>query len=490
MASPTISIDDDSTLPLFVRIARAISEDIARGRFRAGQKLPGTRVLAARLGVHRNTVVAAFEELESQGWVRSEAARGTFVSEVRALDGARLERNPRRSIPTRPAFDLRAPEGSRYRPALPRAEALMLYGGLSDLRLFPVDALARAYRRVLKRSGPEVLDYTAPHGDGRLRAALAHMLSETRALAVTPDEVLVTRGAQQALWLVARALLRPGDTVLVETYGYPPAWQAFADQGARLVPVAVDEHGIVIAEVKRLLERRRVRAIYLTPHHQYPTMAVLHPARRARLLELARRHRVALIEDDYDSEYHYEGRPVMPMASTDRSGSVIYIGTLSKVLAPGLRIGYVVGPRALVEALCRLRVPIDRQGGAVTERVIAELIEDGEVQRHTWRTRRVYEQRRAVLAEALRRELGDRIDFDVPPGGLALWTRLGDSIDVERWAARANELGVYFQTGSQLSFGGQRSQYARLGFARHDERELGEAVRRLRRAADSCSVAR
>src|SRR5262249_29017163 len=184
-----------------------------------------------------------------------------------------------------------------------------------------------------------------------LRSALASMLANTRALSVGADDVLVTRGSSMALTLVARALLRPGDTGAVEEFGYRPAWEGFRATGATVVPVPIDPDGIDVDALKRLAKRRAVRAIYVTPHHQYPTTVTLKAARRLALLALARAERFAIIEDDYDHEFHYDGRPVLPLASTDHAGLVVYIGTLSKILAPGLRLGYIVAPPAVLRRL-------------------------------------------------------------------------------------------------------------------------------------------
>jgi GntR family transcriptional regulator/MocR family aminotransferase len=222
--------------------------------------------------------------------------------------------------------------------------------------------------------------------------------------------------------------------------------------------------------------------VYLTPHHQYPTMAVLAARRRLALLALARRHRFAIIEDDYDHEYHYEGRPILPLASADRGGCVVYVGTLSKVLAPGLRIGYVVAPRPLVERLAAIRALIDHQGDIAVEAAVAELMEDGELQRHVRRMRRVYHARRDALIDALRDQLGDAVSFDVPPGGMALWIHAPD-LDVDAWAARAKAAGVLFTPGRRVSFHGRATPYARLGYACVTEDEIRRAVGILRRTA-------
>jgi GntR family transcriptional regulator/MocR family aminotransferase len=311
------------------------------------------------------------------------------------------------------------------------------------------------------------------------------MLSNLRGLAASEEHIVVTRGAQMALSLVFRALIQPGDVVAVEDYGYPPAWAAMRASGARLVPIPVDDHGMQVRALERLADSERVRAVYVTPHHQWPTMAVLHPARRKRLLEIAERTRMAIVEDDYDHEYHYEGRPVLPLASTDRAGSVIYVGTLSKVLAPGLRLGYVVAPRPLVAKLAEMRFTLDRQGDAVTECAVAELLEEGEVQRHMWRTRRIYAARRDALVAELNTVLGDVLHIRAPTGGLALWARVRDGIDVDAWAKAAAAEDVTFLPGSACTFDGRSRPFARLGFARLDGAEMHEAVRRLRRAVDS-----
>ncbi|HEV8320630.1 MAG TPA: PLP-dependent aminotransferase family protein, partial [Myxococcota bacterium] len=301
-------------------------------------------------------------------------------------------------------------------------------------------------------------------------------LSARRGLAADAGALVVTRGSQMALALVARALLRPGDVVAVEAYGYRPAWDALRLAGARLVPVPVDGEGL---RVDLLESRRHVRAVYVTPHHQYPTTVGLSAARRLRLLELARARRMAVLEDDYDHEFHYEGRPVLPLASADRAGVVVYVGTLSKLLAPGLRIGFAVAPEPLLARVAALRTLTDRQGDLAVEAAVAELLEDGEVQRHAGRARRTYQARRDALAAALRAELGGALSFDLPAGGMALWACTAPGVDADAWSARALARGVGLHPGRRFAFDGRARGALRLGFAAHDERTLREAVRRM-----------
>jgi len=476
-------------LPVYLRIARLLTDEIRRGRLRAGVRLPSTRGLAAMLEVNRNTVVAAYDELASEGWVSGRPASGTFVSpRLPDLSPLRLAAasSPRRGVPRALGFDL-APGAAGVRdvvahPAPPGA--LLLWGGVPDLSRVPTAALARAYRRAVSRPGAS-LDYTDGRGHAGLRAAVAGMLAATRGLVAGADDVIITRGSQMAIDLVARALLRPGDEVAVEELGYQRAWDAFRRAGARLVPVPVDQDGLDVAALARLLERRRIRALYLTPHHQYPSTAVLSAGRRIALLDLARRRRLALIEDDYDHEFHYDGRPVMPLASADAAGVVVYVGTFSKVLAPGLRLGFAVAPGPLLNELVVLREVVDRQGDMATESAVAELIEDGELQRHTQRMRRTYQARRDAFVTILRQRLGQVLSFEVPPGGMSLWARVADGIDAERWCVAGAARGVGFMTGRSyvLPHDGRALHkwrgHLRLGYARYQPAQLEEAVQRM-----------
>jgi GntR family transcriptional regulator/MocR family aminotransferase len=247
-----------------------------------------------------------------------------------------------------------------------------------------------------------------------------------------------------------------------------------------LAPIGLDAEGLRVTELEELSKRRALRAVYLTPHHQYPTTVTLSAARRLALLELARRKRFAIIEDDYDHEFHYETRPVLPLASADEAGVVIYVGTLSKILSPGLRIGYLVAPALLLEHCLGERQHIDRQGDLLAECAVAELIEDGELQRHVRRMRRIYHARRDALVASIARHLGGRLVVEAPPGGMALWAR-AEGVDVECWAERAASHGLGLLTGRWFSFDQRPRPYLRLGFAVRSEAETARAIARLAR---------
>ena len=462
------------TTPAFLRLGRAVVEDIREGRLSPGDRLPSSRALANDLGVHRNTVIAAYDELVAQGWIEALHGRGTFVS--RDLP-QKITHPTKEHVPPNFRMGMRAP---LIRNA-PEPDVLSMAGGLPDTRLVSCTELSRTIRRVLRR-GRTLLDYGSPYGAPRLRTAITQMLRETRGMDVAEDQVLITRGSQMGIYLLGQSLVQRGDVVAVESTGYRAAFDALRMAGARLAPVPVDEHGLQVDKLEELHARRKLRAVYLTPHHQFPTLVTLSASRRIRLQAFARKHRIAIIEDDYDHEFHYEGRPVLPMASDNSSGNVVYVGTLSKVLAPGLRIGYVVAPPSLITSLAAIRSHIDSHGDAVMETAIAEWIEEGELERHARRVRKAYLARRETLVSLLETHLGDSLSFDIPTGGMALWVRALCCDDVDAWAARTLAGGVRVSPASLYRIDRRNSPHMRIGFAKLNEEELGRAVRVLAEA--------
>jgi GntR family transcriptional regulator/MocR family aminotransferase len=480
-----LDIDRRSGTPVARQIASAIVAEIQRGRLRAGERLSGSRTLARTLRVHRQTVVAAIEELVAEGWLVSRRASGTFVARKRPEPTPRRftsAEKSRRVMPKRLGITIAAAPVPELPATVPHG-AILMSGSRPDVRLLPADLIGRAYRRALRTFGSGLLSYGDPAGLPRLRQALAAMLSATRALAVDSTSILLTRGSQMALALTARALVRPGDLVAVENPGYRPAWEAFRLAGAEIVPIPVDESGLDVDALRNVIREKRVRALYLTPHRQFPTTVTLTAGRRLALLQLAAAERFVIVEDDYDHEFHYNGRPVLPLASVDTTGLVVYIGTWSKVLAPALRLGFLVAPADLIQRLVAYRSFLDLQGDPVLECALAELLEEGLIQRHVRKVKRIYHARRDAFAAALRHELGAFVSFTVPSGGTAVWVRTRDARTMVRWARRARELGVVFDDGSAFTVNGAPIPGARLGYACLTDDEMRLAVRRLAAAA-------
>jgi GntR family transcriptional regulator/MocR family aminotransferase len=482
-----VSLDPHSGQPLFLQLADAIADDIRRGRLHPDDALPGSRELAGWLGLNRNTIVAAYEELAAQGSVRTRVGGGTFVAPSTPLPRVRTQVATTSALPT---YALAPSAGVPYTPrAQPAPGTLILANGTPDPRLFPARALTRAFRRAIEQRARSVLGANEACGHPRLRGVLATMLARSRGLPATPDNVMVTRSIEQGIDLVARTLLTSGDVVAVEALGYPPAWNALRLAGAELAPLPLDEQGLRIDALEALLAHTRIRAVFLTPHHQFPTTAVMSATRRAQLAELALRHRFAIIEDDYDHEFHYSGKPVLPLAAGAGGGNVVYIGSLANLLAPGIGTGFVVAPPPVFARLAQLRAASDPRCDAAVECAIAELFEDGEMLRHVRRMRRVFVARRDALVAALRRRLGSALDFRVAEGGLALWVNVDTDIDLATWSREGALEGVTFNSARAYDLQQRESQSMRLAFSYHDETELDEAVQRMARALAHMRVA-
>ena len=480
----TVALDPRREQPLFLQLASTIAEDIRRGRLKPGESLPGSRELAECLGVNRNTVVAGYDELLAEGLVSTRVGGGTFVANL-----APAPASPSLASDT-PTFAL-APIVHACPPSnAPAPGTLMMAHSVPDVRLFPARPLARAFRRAIEHRGRALLTSNDPCGHARLRAELATMLARTRGIATTPENIMVTRSIEQGIDLVARTLLAPGDVVAVESFGYPPAWSVLKLAGARLVPLPLDADGLDVDALEALLAREHVRAVFLTPHHQFPTTSVMSQERRARLARLALAHGFAIIEDDYDHEFHYAGKPVLPLAAGSGRANVVYVGSLSNLLAPGISTGFVVAPSMVFERLAGLRAASDARGDAAVECAIAELFEDGELLRHVRRMRRTYATRRDALAASLVRHLGSALDFRIPDGGMAIWTEVDRGIDLAAWVRAGEREQVKFQGARPYDFFGREQPFMRLGFSYHNESELDQAVTRMARALAAIRPAR
>lgn len=467
-------LERDAGVAQHTQLARALVHEIQRGRLSPGATLPGSRTLATQLGVNRKVVVAALEELVLQGWLETRRASGTRVA-------ASLPRSAVADVELRP----------QRRAARPmRAEGIAITDGLPDSRLAPHAELGRAYARALRSSGRSAAGYADPAGDPALREVLSAFVNQARGLSTTASDIFVTRGAQGALSLYALAMLRPGDVVAAESPGYAPAWRAFELAGASVVHVPVDAGGMNTDVLERLARKHagKLKAVYVTPHHQYPTSVALLPERRMALLALAERHDFQILEDDYDYEYHFDGQPLLPLHATGAVGRVVYVASLSKVLAPAIRLGYVVGCPRTVARLSVTREQLDRQGDTILERAIAELVEDGVIQRHVRRARRAYKERRDTLLELLAASsaLARYLEYQVPAGGLALWLGVRPG-SLEAFVSRAEARGLRIAPGSRHVPRGRLDAF-RFGFASHTPEELARICATLERCVSSRSV--
>jgi GntR family transcriptional regulator / MocR family aminotransferase len=367
---------------------------ILDGRLRTGQALPSTRALAGSLGVSRNTVVAAYDLLLSEGYVVSRQGAGYVVAHAALTEVAAVRPSSLGEMRLQPRWrDAVLPS-----PANARQPARYdLRVGLPDASRFPYEAWRKLSARAMRAFTRAPVAYEASTGREALRAAIAGHVSFARAVSCSAADVMVTGGAQQAFDLLARILVTPGHTVLaVEDPGYPPLRAAFEAAGASVVPVPVDAEGILVERIPA-----DARVIYVTPSHQFPTGTAMSPARRAALLEFARRQGAVIVEDDYDGEFRYGGRPLDALQTLDRDGSVFYVGTFSKSLFPALRLGYLVAPAWAMAALACARQLGDRHDDVLAQETLALFIAEGHLARHVRKMRRIYAERREALLEGL-----------------------------------------------------------------------------------------
>ncbi|MBL0912104.1 MAG: PLP-dependent aminotransferase family protein [Bacteroidia bacterium] len=472
-----LSIELDCGKAVFQQIADGIIQEIRRGRLKPGTPLPGTRVLASDLGVNRKTVVTAYEELIAEGWLDTAYKKGTFVS----LKLPETRGRKKLHLPAeKPAFHFN--EFDR-KFVLHNTENISLEfnDGLPDVRLAPLDALARAYKRIFQQKARwRMMSYGSERGEERLRTAIAAMLLHDRGLFTSDNGICITRGSQMALYLTAQTLVEPGDTVLIETPGYPPAREAFRKAGAQIIPVPVDAGGLRTDLLEEICRKQRVKAIYVTPHHQFPTTVSMKADRRLELIALSNRYGFAIVEDDYDHEFHFGMRSILPLASDEQAANIIYIGSLSKLLAPSVRVGYVIASPAFIQSLASLRILIDRQGDPVLENAVAELMEEGEISRHARRALAVYRERREHMEQCLQKELKDKVYFSRPEGGLAYWVQFRKQQDMDLLLRKANSRGLGIMPAEPCSFNGTRLNALRLGYASLTPEEAARGIQIIR----------
>ncbi|MDG2523017.1 PLP-dependent aminotransferase family protein [Caulobacter segnis] len=471
-------IDATRDMPLYLQIVYALIHEIQRGRLMPGAFLPSSRELARTLQVNRKTIVLAYEDLIAQGWLQSDATRGTRVASN--LPDQPFEQ-PGAGAPGAAEYRFNAVDGPPF--VLSGGDALTFDQGTPDARLFPTDLLARAYRdAIVQANRRNRLRYGDPRGSLILRQALADMLAAQRGLQVGVNNICLTRGSQMGVALAARALLKPGDVVLMEALTYAPAAQAFRAAGAQVIGLPLDADGIDVDAVEKACRAHPVRAVFLTPHHQFPTTVALRPERRLRLLELARQFAFAVIEDDYDHEYHFESQPLLPMASY-APNRVIYVGSLSKLTLPSLRVGYVVAPEAVIDAMAHAVMSLDRQGNLVTEEAVAELMDSGELRRHIRKTQVIYDTRRRAFDTALARTFGETVQYQTPDGGLAFWLTFPDPAVLDRIDANGAAAGVRFAPSNAYSLNSKGERGLRLGFASLTDEEAADGLARIKVAA-------
>ncbi|WP_034294967.1 PLP-dependent aminotransferase family protein [Herbaspirillum sp. RV1423] len=462
---------------LAVQLYQSLRDRILKGHIDRQVKLPTTRELAQALNISRTTVVRAYDQLYAEGYISARVGDGTYVS-APATDIARTPVPGKVDIASRLSeLGQHMARSSKVMPQAGKPRTFRL--GVPALDLFPGDVWARLQADFWRRGTESRISYSDPAGDPQLRAMLAGYLRNARGLVCDPDQIIITAGTQQALFMCAQLLLNPGDTAAMENPGYPRAASALMLGGGKVVGVGVDAEGIVTQELRA---HREVRLAYVTPSHQYPSGVTLSLARRLELLAWAETNQGYILEDDYDGEYRYSGTPLALLASLDRSGRVLYMGTFSKIAFPGLRLGYLVAPPALATALVNLRMQYDRHSSVPDQAVMAEFIAQGHFQRHVRRMRRASRARRDAMVESWQRLRPGGIDLPDMHAGLHCTVRLPSEKRQNDMIARAAEAGIEIDGLTRFWLPGTAGRDAAglvMGFGGTNEAEIAAAVKTL-----------
>jgi GntR family transcriptional regulator / MocR family aminotransferase len=473
MRTKGIVLDRDAAMPLQRQLEAALREAILLGELKPGERILASRELRTHLGLSRNTIVNALAQLQAEGYLVTVRSSGTFVADVLqgrtkgARADAAVDDDDLMPTPLSAAFRRAQPLARNMQGAIP------FRPGVPAIDRFPVEQFRRGL--AAKAWDTEVFDYPIAFGDRRLREAIAQRLHQTRGIACSSDQIVVTGGAQAAFNLIARVLLARGESVVVEEPGYPSVRAVFLAEGARVFYAPVDNAGIRIGT----FANRRARLVHTTPSHQYPTGAVMSLERRLALLSWARKQDAWVIEDDYDSEFNYTGRAQPALHSLDDEHRVLYVGTFSKSLAPGLRVAYIVLPASLRLAFEAAQNVAGATPATVVQRALASFMENGHFGRHITRMRKLYDERRRFASTELIRLAGSAVDLVDTRAGLHFIALLPKEISDERVSSRAVRKGIITPALSKYYNENPTTNGLVIGYAASDIAAAKRAIAKL-----------
>lgn len=481
-----LPLDRRSPIPLYEQIEHHLRQGILSGSLAPGMRLPASRQLARDLGVSRITVETAYAALEADGLVASRVGSGTYVLPPPVLPPLPTRTHNacwpqwQQSLPERSLGARAAVEQMRLEAAHP--DPIHFAGGISDPRLFPAEDFRKVLQAVMRRDGIEALEYGDRRGYAPLRETIAHVLA-SQGLQTSPENILITAGSQQALALVSQVLLEPSDLLLVETPTYYGALDLFRALNFRFIGVPLDSGGMQVDWLKTLLQQHRPKLIYTIPNFHNPTGTCLSEARRRELILLADRFDIPLLEDDFVGDLRYEGRALPALKALDPGGRVIHIGTFSKMLMPGLRVGFIVAEGPVYDALVRFKRVNDLATSSLLQRALRDYVTVGRYQVHLHRSAQIFRKRRDAMLAALRRHLPAGWHADTPQGGLFLWVNLPNGLSADDLLPLALRHGVDFMPGSAFFLDpAEGRQWIRLNFVAQPEEIIETGIARLGQA--------
>lgn len=476
-----IQLERTQKTALYQQLAHQIIQLINQGILVSGTQLPSSRQLAEVLEIHRKTVVSGYEELILQGWLETIPQKGTFVKH-------NLPKLQSKSISLIYDSSSKVKAGFQFKQFHLRettqhtsTDVISINDGIPDVRLAPSKQIGQYFKEASNTKFlKESLGYESPLGSKKLRKVLASFIQETRGVFVNEGNLLITRGSQMGIYLSAKALLNSGDHIVVGETNYKSADLTFESFGGHLVRVEVDNFGLKTDQIESYCLNHKIKAVYVTSHHHHPTTVTLSAERRLHLLNLAHKYEFAIIEDDYDYDFHYKRSPILPLAAHDINANVIYIGSLCKTVAPGYRIGYLIASVDFVNACGNYRRFIDRQGDLMLEYAFARFIESGDLIRHTNKVMKIYEERRTYFCQLLERHLSSYLTFVYPQGGMAVWLTLKNGLTWEMVTTHALDYGIEFGEWQRYDYAQNNHQSIRMGFANYTKEEISNLISQLK----------
>jgi len=472
-----VKLERELKTPLYLQLAQQLVNAIQRGYLVAGTKMPGSRTLSELLSLHRKTVIATFAEMESQGWIETRPNKGTFVIYSAS---SKFNERPYNSLVSLAHY----PSKTGYvfsqsnlldNPFERSACTYQFTDGTPDIRLTQIQNLSSLYTAALKRKSTHKKLAAQQHESEYFREQLSSYLNISRGLHISRNNLLITRSTEMSLYIIAQLLIKPQDVVMVGELSLFTANMVFQKAGAKVATLPVDEYGIDVDQLEEKLKTTTIRMVYITPHHHYPTTVSLSAQRRVQLLQLANLYGFIIVEDDYDYDFQYEKATIMPLASADVNGMVIYIGSFGKSLAPAFSAGFVVAPQNLITEMQKYLGILDRQGDVVMEQVLGEMIAEGDIHRHLKKSLKVYLERRNHCCKLLIEHFRDDISFEVPNGGLAIWLKWNNSISLFKLAKSCEKNDLFIP--KNILYQNKKITAMRLGFGNLDLEEMEKSMK-------------
>ncbi len=479
-----IDFDKNLSQPLYIQVSQQIINAIQRGYLTKGTILPGSRVLAKLLKIHRNTAVAIYEELASQGWVEIIPNKGTFVLEPEQKT-AKIKANSQK---IHQAYTYAKTTGFPFQKSFHLASTHQLTNvkytindGKPDLRLHPVNEFTRWYSAAMKRKTLiKKWDKPIESSSSLFQTQLCNYLNATRGFHITPNNIINTRSTEMSLYIVSQLLIKQNDVVLVGHLSNYAANMIFQQVGANIKTIPVDENGLDIDYIKKHFVKQSIRCIYICAHRDYPTMVTLSAERRLKLLLLAKEYGFAIIEDDYDYDFQFKGSAMLPMASAGANGMVIYLGKLGQSLFPSFQTGFVVAPENLISEANNYLQLLDKQGDLIQEQMLSELIHEGEIYRLMKKNIVIYKQRRDCLCKLLTQYFDKIADWKIPTGGLAIWLEFQPKISLIKLAKEAEKNDLFLP--QTILYQDKKTCAIRFGFGQLNIEEMKSVIKKLKNA--------